>query len=113
MEFPNPASTTQDFFELFRFQHSILKSESPDDHGVVVLYFSPVGGTIHVEYIFYDRGKDMLIIQGEDDAGHLCQTIAQAPGVHLMMKLIGPDSEAIGRKPVGFRVVENTGQGER
>jgi hypothetical protein len=100
-------SMTRDYFYLIRFQLSILKSESPENQEPVVYYYSPIGETIRVDYIWYDKAKDMLIVQGEDESNQLCQTVSRAPGVNLMIKLEDTDSKHAKGSSVGFRVVEN------
>ena len=89
------------FHRMLARWYRALRSSAQENEEVILEYHTPAGERIEVNQAGHPPDSDMLIIQGVDADGRLCQALARASVLQVMYRIV-PRQAGAERRPIGF-----------
>lgn len=102
----NPAEQglAKGLFAMFRERYRTLRDSCGENETLAMEYHTAAGERIALLRVAYPSDTDMLVLEGLDYEGHLCQVLAKAHVVQVLFRFVPLTDPEAKRKPIGFVV---------
>ena len=97
------AESARAFHKLLGRRYQGLKADIEENQDVLLEYHAATGERLILDQISYVHDTDVLVLQGHDSLGQLCQIVSRSHGIQVMFRIVTLTDERPERKPIGFR----------
>jgi hypothetical protein len=103
----------EDLYRMIKVRESAILDDLDDNEELIAEYLTPTGRIIRIRDVGYYRNiPDLLFLVGNDVSGDECQVIAPVQSVQMVFSIITVKDRPPERRPIGFRVEDDTQQPE-